>query len=91
MYIKGTSWLVFFFICSYNFFFPFHLLTEWQESEAQLLHILKVSAPFSENFPQRDSGSEHDKQLEVDPKHPWPQKQTLQIYYIFNMISVSLL
>lgn len=58
------------------FFFSFHLLTEWQESEAQLLHILTVSAPFSKNFPQRDSGSEHDKQLKVDPRHPWPQKQT---------------
>lgn len=51
-------------------FFSFYLLTEWQESEVQLPHILTVSAPFSKNFPQRDSRSEHDKQLKVDPGHP---------------------
>lgn len=70
MYIKGTSWLACFYY-SYNmFFFSFYLLTEWQESEVQLPHILTVSAPFSKNFPQRDSRSEHDKQLKVDPGHP---------------------
>lgn len=79
MFIKGTSWLVVFTTLTTCFFFSFYLLTEWQESEVQLLHILTVSAPFSKNFPQRDSGSEHDKQLKVDQGHPWPQKQTLQI------------